>query len=238
MERLAAESSLPATTLALNRTTSGRIPPPDLYQFSLAPEDEAEEVARQALARGYSSALMIYPDSSWGLRVARAFREAWEGLGGVLEAGYPYGPGTYDLSEPLDKLFQMAEFGMDGQGLGTMADFVFLIGAAGQVREIWPQIRERVDGRLPVFCTSHVNDGRSSGIRVQELAGIYFVDIPWMIGPPRGEDSYLSRFRAGSHRFDHDYQRLFAMGVDGYRLLPLVGGAPASVSQLTVAERS
>jgi outer membrane PBP1 activator LpoA protein len=232
VERLASEPSLPVATLALNRTASGQIPPPELYQFSLAPEDEAVDVARHAQAKGYRSALMIYPDTTWGLRIATAFREAWGGGGGVLEAGHRYPHDAHDLSEPLDKLFQVGQHGSSGPFGGTMADFVFLVGTAQQVREIWPQIQQRVHHRLPVFATSHVTDGHSDRFWVQELSGLYFVDIPWMIAPLHGEELPLKRFRTSSRRFGNDYQRLFAMGVDAYRLMPRLRKSPMHTDYL------
>jgi hypothetical protein len=46
--RFAGAPRLPITTLALNDSEGGRLPPENLYRFALSPEHEAEEVARAA----------------------------------------------------------------------------------------------------------------------------------------------------------------------------------------------
>jgi outer membrane PBP1 activator LpoA protein len=222
VERLAAEAELPVATLALNRSRSGRIPPPNLFQFSLDPEDEAAAVAMHAQAKGHRSALLVYPGNAWGLRLASAFREAWGARGGVIEAGHVYEPDALDRTDGLDGLLQVAQYGSGPSGMGTKADFVFAVGTARQIAAITSQIRGRIGDRLPVFTTSHVNDGRMDSSLAQDLAGLYFVDIPRMIAAPGGEGPALRPSRSARRGLQNDYHRLFAMGVDAYRLAPLV----------------
>ena len=75
---------LEVPVLALNQVPSEGLPSPDLYQFGLSPEDEAIQVADRAWTDGFSIAVALTPAGDWGDRIASAFRERWEELGGVL----------------------------------------------------------------------------------------------------------------------------------------------------------
>src|SRR5690606_17923298 len=70
---LASLGDLPAPVLALNTLPGDEQPRPGLYQFALAPEDEAIAAADYAIAQGFSRALVMTPDGDWGERVAAAF---------------------------------------------------------------------------------------------------------------------------------------------------------------------
>jgi uncharacterized protein len=139
--RIARAPSLPLTTLALNDSMEGRLPPANLYRFALSPEDEAEAIARAARAKGFSSALILYPDDEWGTRIAKAFIGHWQAIGGVIEAGQLYDAETATFEVPLEKLFQTAQYATSQQGLGTGADLIFFVGHEWALRAIPLQIR-------------------------------------------------------------------------------------------------
>ena len=63
----------------------------NLFQFGLSPEDEAKQIAQRAWFDGHNKAAMIYPEGNWGKRVAAAFKQHWEQLGGRVasEQHYP-----------------------------------------------------------------------------------------------------------------------------------------------------
>ena len=77
----AADAEVPV--LALNRTASGDANPAVL-KLSLAPEDEAEQLARIAFAAGKRRALLVRPRGAWGERMQSALRARWSALGGRL----------------------------------------------------------------------------------------------------------------------------------------------------------
>jgi outer membrane PBP1 activator LpoA protein len=216
---------LPIATLALNDSTEGRLPPENLYRFALSPEDEAEAVAKAARAKGFSSAVILYPDGAWGTRIAKAFIRHWGAVGGAIEAGQMYDAETSSFDEPLEKLFQTAQYATSSRGLGTGADLIFFVGTERALRVIRPQIRAVGADRLPIFTTSHVHSSGFQALRDSGLTGVYFVDIPWMVSPQRNEppQSELRRSQRGS---SVDYQRLFALGLDAYRLAPVIAGQP------------
>jgi outer membrane PBP1 activator LpoA protein len=57
----APSQALPVATLALNRTDMTSAPPANLYQFGLAPEDEAVSIAHYGQTAGYRRALIVTP---------------------------------------------------------------------------------------------------------------------------------------------------------------------------------
>jgi len=70
--------------LALNRLPPDTEPAPGLYQFGLAPEDDARSIARHATDQGLGRAVSLTPATDWGERVQIAFREALERNGARL----------------------------------------------------------------------------------------------------------------------------------------------------------
>ena len=80
---LAARGAPPVTVLALNYLDQGSRDAP-LFQFGLAPEDEARQVARQAWREGHRQVGVLYPESDWGRRVSGAFMNAWRERGGEV----------------------------------------------------------------------------------------------------------------------------------------------------------
>ncbi len=205
---LAARSSLPVPTLALNRAGGGATD--NLYQFSLAPEDEADNVANYAKNAGYTRAALLYPDDGFGERLADAFRDRWRSLGGrvVAERAYRSRPGGY---------------GSDAAALltGGTPDFVFMVSTATDAQALYTALR--ADGtRLPVVSTSHVYDGDIDPGRDAALAGLYFVDIPWILDTERSDALSRDALRDRLPDVTGPLARLYAMGVDAYRLAPRI----------------
>src|SRR5690606_631746 len=77
--------SLPVPVLTLNYPDTQPVTPVDgLYQFGLAAEDEARQVARQAYLEGHRLAMIMIPTQEWSERSAKAFSDEWQSLGGTV----------------------------------------------------------------------------------------------------------------------------------------------------------
>jgi uncharacterized protein len=208
VDSLAAGPALAVPTLALNQTTRDNQPAANLFQFSLSPENEAAEVADKAAAMGLKRAAVLYPQGPWGARLASAFRNQWRRLGGTLEAEGVYNPTARSFEKTVTTL------------LGdSQADVVFLVATSELARTIYPQIRLSTSS-VTVMSTSHVYSGVFDQDRDRVLSGLYFVDIPWMLNS-RGEGP-LSRRRLSGSSFEvaNPLARLYAMGIDAYRIAP------------------
>ncbi|AFL74276.1 penicillin-binding protein activator [Thiocystis violascens] len=205
VDALAAERLLGVPTLALNEATRTDKRAENLYQFSLSPENEAAEVASKAYAMGLRHALLLYPASAWGERLAGAFRRQWSHQGGTLTRQSSYQPTGASADRVAAKLLG-----------GADADLVFLVATADMARKLHPSLQAASTKPIVVISTSHVYSGDFDPKRDAGLVGLYFVDIPWMLDV--GGAGPLSR-RVLSKGTD-PLARLHAMGIDAYRLAP------------------
>lgn len=227
-----ARASMPGIPLlALNFLPEGTPAPPGVYQYSLAPEDEAAEVARRLVAEGRRHGIALVPTGEWGQRVQRAFEDALRAGGGRLIAIRNYAPDTADFTAPILELLGVDE--AKGrhrklvQALGSPLEFastrrhniefVFIAGQPQAARLIRPQLRFHYAGDLPVYATSEVYDPNPKANL--DLEGVMFPDMPWMIAPePTAIDVRNDLSAAWPERFRRR-GRLYALGFDAYAAL-------------------
>jgi len=105
---LANDILVPVPVLTLNHLPEDTLAPPGLYQFALAPEDEAASAAVRALGDGYTRAVALVPNNDWGRRVLRSFATELEGLGGTLLDYRSYTPDMQDFSNEIENLMGLS----------------------------------------------------------------------------------------------------------------------------------
>jgi outer membrane PBP1 activator LpoA protein len=233
VKQLSEREQLPITTLALNYSDVGQEGPAQLFQFGLAAEDEAREVARRAWDDGMRRAVALVPRGDWGDRVLAAFRQSWQAQGGSLIAA-EHVDQPVELARQIADLFQLRESEARARRLqntlGTNLDaqparrqdidFIFLAATPQQAQQIKPTLAFQYAGDVPVYATSHLFTGAHSQAQYQDLEGIRFCETPWLLDaqdPLRQQVSGQWPQAAGS------LGRLYAMGVDAYRLAPRLG---------------
>ncbi|MGQ9830827.1 MAG: penicillin-binding protein activator [Thermochromatium sp.] len=209
VEALIAAKMSPVPTLALNEAAETERRALNLFQFALSPENEAAEAANKGFALGARRALVLHPNDAWGRRLANAFSAQWRAQGGTLAGQAGFDPSSSNDDTTLGRL-------MDGQ----RADLLFLVATAEMARKLYPQIRSAADKPRIVISTSHVYSGHFDPEADQALVGLYFVDIPWMLdlgGPgPLARRTVMAKTASASGPL----ARLYAMGIDAYRLIP------------------
>ena len=229
------QAQLPAVpTLALNWADDGLAVPVHVFQFALAPEDEAVAVARRAVAEGHCRALALVPDSEQGRRMAESLAAALQAQDCVLLAWSRFFGGDNDFSAEITSLMlldESAERHQRLQGLlGTSlefeprrrqdADFLFLVARPAEGRLIRPQLKFHFAGDLPVYAGSAIYQPGERGNA--DLDGIRFPDMPWRVGDPSADAALIRDFNAlGQGAVDRN-GRLYAFGADAWRLVPLV----------------
>lgn len=233
VKQLGDREQLPITTLALNYSDAGQEGPAQLFQFGLAAEDEAREAARRAWDDGMRRAVALVPRGDWGNRVLDAFRQSWQAQGGTLIAA-EHVDQPVELARQIADLFQLRESEARARRLqntlGTSLDaqparrqdidFIFLAATPQQAQQIKPTLAFQYAGDVPVYATSHLFTGTHSQAQYQDLEGIRFCETPWLLDandPLRQQVSNQWPQAAGG------LGRLYAMGVDAYRLAPRLG---------------
>ena len=205
-----------------------------LVQFGLLPEDEAIQVAERTIAEGHTLAVAMVPDSEFGLRMLAAFRARFEELDGTLLAVQRYSSNTADFSTPIMRLLDIDDSRLREQQLratlGTAlefeprrrqdVEFVFLAARPEDARLIKPQLRFHQAINLPVYASSHVYQPGPRPDR--DLDDIRFADMPWMLAADSTGKQLRERITSLWPRQFERVSRLYALGIDAFRLVPLV----------------
>ncbi len=201
------QEQLPIPVLALNHPDDGAPPPPGSQLFGLLPEEEAAFVAEQALVRGARRAAIVASSEDWGLRAAGAFRAQFVQGGGVVAGEARVAAGSIDLG------------GAVNEATAAGADVVFMALRPQQARVAAPLLALR-DSRRPVYATSHVYSGQASPTLDRDLNGVVFCDAPWLFNLNLGIAARVDL--APMLPAAAQNPRLFAFGMDAYRLLGYV----------------
>lgn len=229
LQELFQHMALPVPTLALNRGEDFGLQPLNLYQFGLAPTDEALQVADIASARNHHNAMIVSPQGEWGDKVSLAFAEHWQELGGeVVARSYYTGQKDYSKSIKDALLLQASENRairierLIGQNVEFTprrredVDMVFLLARPQQARSIKPLLAYHYAGDIPVYGTSRLYSGYQNRKLDRDINGVMFTDMPWILnapGPLRG--SILKEIKHSK-----PYLRMYALGVDSFQLHP------------------
>ena len=223
--------SLPQPVLTLNQVEQEA--PAQLYQFGLAPEDEAQQVAERAWLEGHQRALILAPSGNWGDRISHHFRQRFETLGGQVLEVRRYNANENDYSLPIRQLLNIDESNARVQSLKQRlgvqletearrrqdADFIFLAARPKQGRQLGPQLKFHHAGDLPIYATSHIYSGVADNERDRDLGQISFVDTPWLLEQEQKGELSRGRLQRLMPGVKGQYARLYAMGIDSYNLL-------------------
>ncbi|MDH4106914.1 MAG: penicillin-binding protein activator [Gammaproteobacteria bacterium] len=226
---LAGESLLPVPVLALNYLPDNAFVPPGMYQFSLAPEDEAVSAATRAAADGHALGVALVPNTDWGRRMLTSFATEFESHGGTLLEYRSYEPDAQDFSFEIENLMGLADsvqrYRRLRANIGSPlqfdprrrqdVDFIFLAAAAPAGRLLKSQLKFHYSGDVPVYSTSRIYgmDGRSDS----DLDGVMFADVPWIVAPAPWQAELATHY-AEYWPAQRRLGRLHAMGYDAYQL--------------------
>lgn len=236
-----AAADLPAVpTLALNWFEDGMSPPAYMFQYALAPEQEAAAAARRAALDGHRRALVLARATPQGRRMAESFMQAFAETGGEVLDWRTYNPRANDFSTEITSMLLLDESSQRRRALERLlgygleyeprrrqdAGLVFLAARAPEARLIRPQLRFHYASALPVYATSSVYDPTREDHA--DLEGILFADMPWRVGAEGME--FMRGFSAFGPGALQRNGRLYAFGADAYRLVPLLHNRSESLS--------
>jgi outer membrane PBP1 activator LpoA protein len=227
---LANDILVPVPVLTLNYLPDDVLAPPGLYQFALAPEDEAASAADRAIADGHMRAVALVPNNEWGRRVLAAFSNEFRLLGGTVLDYRAYTTGLQDFSNTIEDLMGLTGSVNRYQRLranigGPLqydprrrqdCELIFLAADAPAGRLLKSQLKFHYSGDLPVYSTSSIYamDGRPNS----DLNGVMFADTPWIIAP-QNWIQHLPQLYEKYWPEERRLGRLHAMGYDAYHLI-------------------
>ena len=230
---LANDILVPVPVLTLNYLPDDTLAPPGLYQFALAPEDEAHSAAVRAINDGHTRAVALVPNNDWGRRVLSSFASEFESLGGTLLDHRSYTPANQDFSNTIEDLMALSgsvqRYRRLRANIGAPlqfdprrrqdTEFIFLAADASAGRLLKSQLKFHYSGDIPAYATSSVFefDGRSNS----DMNGIMFADMPWVIAPQAWIEHLPATFE---EHFPEERRlgRLHAMGYDAYQLIAAI----------------
>lgn len=228
--------------LLLNSLGTDGFPGAQLFQYGLAPEDEARQIARQLGSGSERRVVVFAPAEDWGTRVAGAFTEELTRGGGRVIAQARSDLNVSDLSAAIT-----AALGIDagrarqrrvqqvtGMNLAYEArpradiDAVFVAGRqALALQQINAQLRFFNAGSIPTYFIQEGGiDPDDRGTR--DLEGMRLVDMPWTLEPTGPVADVRSGTESAWSARGKRQSRYFAFGYDAATLaVALRSGRPA-----------
>jgi len=236
VEALINRVELPVRTLTLNTSDATRsansLGSVGLFQFGLTPEDEARAIAENTWADGHARVVAIGPDTVWGSRVITAYTAEWTKLGGTVLSKVTYGGEASSFARAVKQALNIdlseARAAALRSALGIPIHFeprrradvdaIFLAGYPISTRQLLPQFRYFRAESVPMYSTSATFSGRVDPGADQDLDGLRFGDMPWLFG--ESDRASLTLFKRNWPDSAPGAGRLFAFGMDAYRILP------------------
>lgn len=213
---VAQSGSVSKPTIALTTPDSGPDAslslPQQMLVMGLSIEDEARQVAEWAAADNPGrKALVLYTDIAWQRRAARAFELHWQQQGGEVE--------SLELTANDGFLSGRALLLLKKQLLGEAPPAMFAALDARQAR----QLRAIMGNDIVLYGTSQLNpfalSDRNGGERAAEMDGTHLLDIPWQLEPDHPAVMVYPRLVvAADRKRNADLERLYALGIDAYRV--------------------
>ena len=193
---LAFGEPVPVPTLALNvPDDTGRMPG-NLYVLGLQVETEARQVARLAWETGRRTVATLSGGGPVQRRMQAAFAAEFRRAGGTVAVDIPF------VSDPAR--LRAATRGLNG------IDAAFLALSHAEARSARPYL-----GTLPLYATSSVHGGDLGPLAGHDLAGIHFVDMPWLLEP---EHPRVAAYPRPKTPVSAELDRLYALGIDAWRI--------------------
>lgn len=214
-----ADQGVDTFTLALNEVPT-MSPPTNFYQYGLAPQDEAAQLADKLWYQGYSNPLIIAPDSAWGQTTLTAYTQAWQ-----RDGGKPLAQSVYHLpGDPRPSITAALAPSANAQGTKTVnghrgdIDAIVLIANPEQAYQIVPLLTAKA-ADLPIYATSNLYNGVPNAAANQALNGVIFADIPAIVSPQTPQLTQLATdMQTWQQSHPNGLIRLYAFGYDAYQL--------------------
>lgn len=236
---LTAYPDITVPTLALNTSDTVK-DSAKLYFFGLPAEAEARQIAQLGVSTNHHDVTIIGTGSAFSKRLIAAFSDEWKVLGGNITAEITYTNDASVLSNlPVAPWPPGMEPPPPPPPASAVADtetgdskrppkpprplpppiyqsnMVFIAADSDKARLIRPYLNPN----LQIFGTSQLFRGNNETLVNYDLNDIRFIDMPWLLQP---DHPAVMIYPRANPALDVDRERLYALGIDAFRLLQVM----------------
>jgi outer membrane PBP1 activator LpoA protein len=225
------------TIVQLDSITESNYPAAEHYFFSLAPEDEAQQLALHIQQKQLVRPIVFAADNPTTQRMAAAFIAKWQETPNAIQPDLTIFTDNKDMrirvSEMLDvaqseKRINQIEMLADVEVFGVERnrrdiDSIVLFANPEQTALLNPIIEASLSPfarkSLSVFASSRSYSVDLNSNNLRDLRNLTFADMPWML-PDHSWQPLANQTKQIWPQRQDTLLRLFAMGFDAYNLLP------------------
>jgi outer membrane PBP1 activator LpoA protein len=223
---LAQSGAVSKPTIALTPAESNgeteTVLPQKMLMMGLSIEEQARQVADWARSEtGPGRAFVLSTGIAWQQRAARAFGAQWKARGREFEVIELIGAGGFFDARGLSQLKKRIQ--------AERPVMLFVALDAAQAR----QVREVVGNEAPIYGTAQLNPYAmrdwQTAERMTQMNGVRLIDMPWQLQPDHTAVMVYPRLVIpADQKRSPDLERLFALGIDAYRVAREIAlGRPA-----------
>ena len=206
------------------------------YYFSLAPEDEAQQLATLIHNKHLVRPIIFAADDPITQRMAAAFISKWNQTPNAIEPDLTLFSDSKDMRTSVSQMLDVAqsnqrikqmEYMSDVEVIGVERnrrdiDAIVLFANPEQTKLLNPIIEASLSPfakqSLSVFASSRSYSLDLNSNNLRDLRNLTFTDMPWMLPNHNWQDLTSQTKKLWPQRQD-TLLRLFAMGFDAYNLL-------------------
>jgi hypothetical protein len=186
--------------------------PPRMLAIGLSIEDEARQLAAWAAGKKHGKAFVVSSGIAWQRRAARAFAAQWQEQGQEAQSVEIAASGGYLSAGGLAQLKKRMQ--------EEKPALLFVGLDAFQAQQLQLALGQ---GQPPVYGTSQLNPWSAAdwhgAEKHPEMNGVRLLDIPWQVQPDHPAAMVYPRWvTQADQRANPDLERLYALGIDAYRI--------------------
>lgn len=216
---------IPVPVLALN-SLAQQLHTPNLFQISLAIENEAEQAADIALREGKQRALLLNSNKAWSQRAGEAFEQHWLSNDANIVAIEKFQ--LQDLKTGIRRALELDKSASRFYAVRQVTqldieqhkphrrrqdiDVIFMAATQSEAKRLKPLLNHYRSKNIPVYSTSKIHKNNKPQT---DLETIHFTEIPWLL-----EDDKDFQALRKNKKSSHSMKRLQALGIDSYNLSP------------------
>jgi outer membrane PBP1 activator LpoA protein len=221
----------------LSKVTESNSTLPEHYYFSLAPEDEAQQLALHIQQKQLIRPIVFAADNPTTQRMAQAFITTWQKTPNAIQPDLTIFTDNKDMRIRVSEMLDVAQSKQRIRQMEVLSDVevfgvernrrdidaIVLFANPEQTQLLNPIIEASLSPfarkSLAVFASSRSYSLDLNNNNLRDLRNLTFTDMPWML--PNHEWQNLAKQTTQLWPQKQDtLMRLFAMGFDAYNLLP------------------